>query len=180
MTHADALTDYVSRSLLPIMGINGRAFTLEPAGAGTTRSRLMLVRIEGMPPLLLRAWERRRQGFKNTEALRHLDGLGLAAPRLVAHDLSPRPARLLRGEAGAPIVTVETWIEGTPHADLSGEDAPSATLCVARLLARWHAVTRLRWGRPAGGRVWPFAAYTLAGVRRMGHALAEGGWLEEG
>ncbi|MGH9870127.1 MAG: phosphotransferase [Candidatus Polarisedimenticolia bacterium] len=180
MLHADALTDYVARGLLPIMGIPGRAFTLEPASPGTTRSRLLLVRIEGMPPLLLRAWERRRQGFKNAEALRHLDGLGLAAPRLVAHDLSARPARLLRGEAGAPIVTVETWIEGAPHADLSEADASVATLRVAGLLARWHGVTRLRWGRPGGGRIWPFAAYTLAGVRRMGHALAAGGWLEEG
>jgi hypothetical protein len=179
MIDTDVLNDYVSRDLLAAMGITGRHFTLEPAGAGAAPTRRVLVRIEGMPPLLLRAFGRRRQGVKNAEALRHLDGLGIAAPRLVAHDVAARPGRLLRGEAGHSFVTVETWIEGTPHADLTDPaDAASATLDLARLLARWHAITRLRWGRPAAGRVWPYAPWTLAGVRRMTSGLSAAGWLD--
>jgi len=176
----DPLSGYVARWLLPVMGISGRTFTAEPPASPGTRSRLRVVRIEGMPPLLLRAFSLRRQAVKNAEALRHLDALGLAAPRLVAHDLSARPGRIFRAEDADPFVTVETWIEGTPHAELKEKAfASEQTLQVARVLARWHAVTRQSWGRPSGQRFRSFPSYTLLGVRRMTRALGARGWLAE-
>jgi hypothetical protein len=179
MSASGPVLDYVAKRLLPLMGIAGRNFTARPPLHAGEGSRLSVVRIEGMPPLLLRSHATRREAVKNAEALRHLDTLGLPAPRLVAHDLSG-PSRLLRGESAAPCVTVETWIEGTPHADLT-EPAPvaEASLGAARLLARWHDVTRLRWGRPSGARLWSYAAYTMAGTRRMARALGTRGWLGE-
>jgi hypothetical protein len=173
----DPISRYVARWLLPVMGISGRSFTTAPPRTEGTRSSVRVVRIDGMPPLLLRAWDQRRRAVKNAEALRHLDALGLAAPRLVAHDLTARPGRLWRADSGNPFITVETWIEGTPHADLSGQDAGEGALQVARVLARWHAVTRLRWGRPSGQHFRSFASYTLLGVRRMTRALAADGWI---
>ncbi|HKY33760.1 MAG TPA: aminoglycoside phosphotransferase family protein [Candidatus Polarisedimenticolia bacterium] len=172
-----SLREYVESSLLPLMGIKGRPFELHPAGPGT-RTAPTLIRIEGMPPLLLRAFPRRRQAVKNAEALRHLDALGLPAPRLVAHDLSV-PARLVGASSTRPFITVETWIEGTTHADLpEPEPARTAALDVARLLARFHAVTRPRWGRPEGSRFRPFPSHTLLGVRRMCRALERHGWID--
>jgi Ser/Thr protein kinase RdoA (MazF antagonist) len=175
----DPLSRYVARWLLPVMGIEGRSFTTEPPGTEGTRSSVRVVRIDGMPPLLLRAWDQRRRAVKNAEALRHLDTLMLAAPRLVAHDLTAKPGRLWKAGSGDPFITVETWIDGTPHADLAGEAAGEAALQVARVLARWHAVTRLRWGRPSGQHFRSFASYTLLGVRRMTRGLATDGWIEE-
>lgn len=175
----DPLERYVAQWLLPVMGIAGRTFTILSPGTAGTRSSVRIVRIDGMPPLLLRAFDQRRRAVKNAEALRHLDALGLAAPRLVAHDLAARPGRLFRAGADHPFITVETWIDGTPHADLRGEPAVEATAQVALVLARWHAVTRLRWGRPSGQPLRSFASYTLLGVRRMTRALAAGGWLPE-
>ncbi len=178
MKPSEPVIDYVAKRLLPLMGIAGRDFTALPPVHAGEGSRLSVVRIEGMPPLLLRAHANRREAVKNAEALRHLDTLGLHAPRLVAQDLSA--ARLLRGEAATPCVTVETWIEGTPHADLT-DPGPlaEASLGAAQMLARWHAVTRLRWGRPSGARLWSYSSYTMAGARRMARSLGARGWLGE-
>ncbi|MFQ5845121.1 MAG: phosphotransferase, partial [Planctomycetota bacterium] len=102
----------------------------------------------------------------------------LPAPRLVFWDLSRR-ARLAGADGPArPFVTVETWIEGTPHALLSDAAAArEAALGVAVLLARFHAVRRCRWGRPAAGRARSFVSYTMLGVRRMLRRLESRGWL---
>src|SRR5262245_39528984 len=139
----EAVTRYVESTILPAMGIQGRSFVIETPSEGGTRSSLFLLRVEGMPPLLLRAFRHRSQAVRNAEALRHLDHLELPAPRLVFHDLS-RGSRLLPGAEGPlPYVTVETWIEGIRHASIADPEIAGATaLEVATLLARFHGKTR--------------------------------------
>lgn len=177
----EAATRYVEGTILPAMGIQGRAFTISPPPEGGTRSSLFLTRIEGMPPLLLRAFQHRRQAVRNAEALRHLDQLELPAPRLVFHDLSRRSRLLPAAEGPLPYVTVETWIEGTRHASIVDPDlAGSTALEVAALLARFHGATRAGWGRPGSelrGRLRSFVSYTMSGSRRIADSLASTGWL---
>jgi len=177
----EALRDYIATTVLPSMGIRRREFSVAPPAAGGTRSALFLIRAEKMPPLLLRAFERRSQAVRNAEALRHLDALRLPAPRLVYYDLTFH-RRMIPGQAGGlPFITIETWIDGTRHADLHDPAISGpAALEVARLLARFHAVTRRRWGRASGGRFRSFASYTLLAVRRMAAGLGERGWLDDG
>jgi len=173
----DALRDYIASTVLPSMGIRKREFTITPPDSGGTRSSLFVIRAGGMPPLLMRAFGHRSQAVRNAEALRHLDALQLPAPRLVYYDLTFH-RRLLPGQTGAlPFITIETWIEGTRHADLDDPESTPAALSVARLLARYHAVTRRRWGRASGGRFRSFVAYTMLGVRRMAAGLRDRGWL---
>jgi phosphotransferase family enzyme len=163
--------EYVARAVLPAMGIAGRRFTVAPPSESGTRSSLHLIRADGMPPLLLRAFGHRAQAARNAEALRHLDAIQLPAPRLVFYDLWPVH------------ITVETWIEGTPHADLTDPAAArAAALTVAALLARYHAVTRAVWGRPTATirpHVFSFITSTLVIVRRMVKELGTRGWLVE-
>jgi aminoglycoside phosphotransferase (APT) family kinase protein len=179
----DAARDYVSGSILPSMGITGRPFDVSPPPEGGTRSSLFLIRAEGMPPLLMRAFAHHGQAARTAEALRHLDEVGLPAPRLIYHDLARR-ARLLPGPGRAvPFITVETWIEGRRHAGLADPvEARRAALEVADTLASYHAVTRVTWGRPSApvrGRFLSFTSYTLAGARRMAGGLASRGWLSQ-
>lgn len=163
--------EYVARAVLPAMGIGGRRFSVAPPSEEGTRSSLHLIRAEGMPPLLLRAFDHRAQAARSANALRHLETVGLPAPRLVFHELWPVH------------VTVETWIEGTRHAALEDPAAVrEAALQVATLLARYHALKRGRWGRPNApvrGRVFTFIGSTLVIVRRMVRELRARGWLEE-
>jgi aminoglycoside phosphotransferase (APT) family kinase protein len=179
----DVLREYVAGRVLPSMGIPGRPFEVSPPPEAGTRSSLHLIRADGMPPLLLRAFDHHGQAARNAEALRHLDEAGLPAPRLVYYDVSRR-ARWFAGPEGAtPYITVETWIEGRRHASLEDpEEARRAALQVAQLLARFHAVTRATWGRPSApvrGRFVSFASYTLAAVGRLARALVSRSWLSE-
>ncbi len=166
---------FVTGTLLPTMGIAGYPFTLAPPPDLGTRSSLHLVRIEGMPPLLLRTFARRRQAATNAEALRHMESVFLQAPRLVYHD--PSLAKRLSAAPG-PFYTVETWIEGTRLSNLDPESSRAASIKVAELLARFHGVTRAGWGRPSAARVLSFVSYTLLGVRRMVRGLQAHGWIE--
>jgi aminoglycoside phosphotransferase (APT) family kinase protein len=169
LLNGKAAEEYIARAVLPAMGIGGRPFTATTPEAGT-RSTIHLIRAEGMPPLLMRAFEHRAQAVRNAEALRHLEQLGLPAPRLVFHDVWPAQ------------ITVETWVEGTRHAALSDPaQAREATLDIASLLARFHAVTRNVWGRPSvsvRARVFSFGSSTQVVARRMVKELSASGWLE--
>src|SRR5213594_1806170 len=170
MTTAEA-EEYVARAVLTEMRIAGRRFTVAPPPVQGTRSSLHLVRADGMPPLLMRAFAHRGQAARNANSLRHLDTVGLPAPRLVFHDLWPVH------------VTVETWIEGVRHADLEKSEAAGvAALEVAGVLARYHAVTRTVWGRPnlaLRARVFSFVGSTLVIARRMVGDLSARGLLSE-
>ncbi len=173
-----AVEAYVASTLLPAMGISGRPFTVDPPPLAGTRSMLHLVRTEGMPPLLLRAFAHRGQAARSAEALRHLDAAELPAPRLVFHDLL-LGSRLMPPYAGrSPFITVETWIEGTRLSSLDDPEASrDATIKVARVLARFHTVTRDTWGRPSAGRFRSFVSHTLLGARRMVRGLESRGWI---
>jgi len=163
------IESYIARSVLPAMGIAGRSFALRAPRQAGTRSSLHVVDAEGIPLLLLRVFDHRGQAARNAAALRHLEARGLPAPRLVFH------------EGWRSNITVETWIEGTPHADLAdAKTASAAALGVATLLARFHAVTRASWGRPEAAlrpRLVSFAAAALRSARRMLWRLAGGGWF---
>lgn len=177
----EAATRYVEAAILPAMGLQGRAVTITQPPEGGTRSMLFLMSVDGMPPLLMRAFNHRSQAVRNAEALRHLDQLELPAPRLVFHDLA-RSTRLLPGTDGPlPYITVETWIVGTRHASIVNPMAAAlTTLDVAVLLARYHGVTRAGWGRPGSdlrGRLMSFVSYTMSGSRRITQSLAASGWL---
>ncbi len=175
MTTQDA-GSFATATLLPALGRAGASCRVEAAPVSGTRSSLYLLRVEELPPLLMRCFRHRRQAARNVEALRHLESLNLPAPRLVFQDL-PRVPRRLTG--GGACVTVETWVEGTPVASLVSPDRErAAALKVAQLLARLHAVTRDGWGPLSTGRLWSFASYTLLGARRMVRRLQRDGWLE--
>ena len=166
-----AAEQYIARAVLPAMGIAGRQFIATPPPEAGTRSSIHLIQAEGIPPLLLRAFEHRGQAVRNAEALRHLEQLGLPAPRLVFHEAWPAH------------ITVETWVEGTRHAALTDAAiAREAALDIASLLARFHAVTREVWGRPSTpvrARVFSFGSSTLVVARRMVKDLRARGWLDD-
>ncbi|HET6371912.1 MAG TPA: aminoglycoside phosphotransferase family protein [Candidatus Polarisedimenticolia bacterium] len=175
MTHEEAQR-FALTTLLPSMGLTGRPFTAAALPGGGGRTSLHLIRIDSMPPLLLKAHTQRRHASKNVEALRHMEALGLPAPRLVFHDLI-RGGRFLPGPG--PFVTVETWIEGTAHSSIEDPGAArDAALKVAALLARFHEVTRPEWGRPDSTRYRSFSSFTLQGIRRMSSELLSREWLD--
>ena len=174
---SERLREFIASRLLPSLGHEGRPFTvMEPAEAGT-RSTIHTIRVDGVPPLLVREFAHRRQAVRNVQALRHLEALGLPAPRLVAHDLS-WTGRALAGLASWPYVTVESWIEGRRLSSLVGPEERRAGLAqVAELLARFRQATRGRWGRPAHPSHLPFTAFTLFHARRMVARIRSRGWL---
>lgn len=176
-----AIQQYVATHLLPAMAIAGRPFTIDAPATAGTRSSVHLVRVDGLPPLLLRVHERRGQALRNAEALRHLERLDLPAPRLVFEEPSRRTRLLPSAAATPPFITVETWIDGVTHAAIEDPAvARDAALKVASLLSRYHAVTRPVWGRPGrplAGRLIGFGASTMTIARRMLRSLAAGGWL---
>ena len=173
----DRLGEYIASALLPSLGHAGLPFSLEVPPASGTRTTITLLRAAGMPPLLLRQFKHRSQAVRNCQALRHLESLGLPAPRLVSHDLS-RAARILGGRGRAPFTTAETWIEGQRVSSLAGPARRAALTRVAELLARFREVRRSRWGRPARGSLLPYASVTLFDARRMAGAILRRGWLD--
>ena len=136
---------YVARVLLPSLGLEGRPFTSEPPAPGGTASRASKVIIEGAPTVLLRLFEDRGRALRSAAALRHLEDLGLPAPRLVHADTGLLN-RLRRRFPLPCYATAETWIEGIRAVDTP--DERGTALGIAALLARFHAFTRPRWGRP--------------------------------
>lgn len=173
----DEARDYVSSWLLPRMGLAGRHFTLDPPPHPGTRSSVFVLRAESMPPLLVRSFRQRRPCVRGIAALRHLETLQLPGPRLVHAEMPRRGFGLL--PSTGRFLTVETFVEGTPHARLEPGRVGDATLKVARLLARFHGIVRPQWGPVDGRRIRSFGSHTLAGVRRMVRELHATGWLAE-
>ncbi len=169
----EAERSYVASSILPAMGLSDRSFVVEPPADAGTRSAIRLIRIDGLPPLLMRTHTHWRQATATMEALRHLESLALPAPRLVYHDIRLRS----RLTGGSPFVTVETWIDGRRLSSLDGETSRDAAIKVAVLLARFHRVTREGWGPPRGARYVSFETSTLQAKRRMLRELKAGGWF---
>ncbi|MFQ5700791.1 MAG: phosphotransferase [Acidobacteriota bacterium] len=173
-----ALRERVAATLFPSLRLAAGDFTMARPDPSGTSSSIFLIHADNLPPLLLRAFKRRVQAVRNVQALRHLEQQGVRAPRLVFHDLS-RGSRLLRSPDGAlPFLTVETWVEGTRVTDLTDRRTlHAARLKVAALLARFHAVTRDRWGRPGRPRRVPYVAHTLRKVRAQLRRVAARDWL---
>jgi len=175
---SDELARYLRSTLLASMGLSRRPFRLEAPPQAGTSSRLTLLRIEGMPPLLMRRFRHRSQGERNVRALRHLESLGLQAPRLVFHNLALRDRWRERGHA-APLLTVETWIDGTRVSDVREEGARrEALIRIARLLARYREITRPFWGRPGRIRLLPYSTHCLMEARRMTRRVRAAGRLD--
>ena len=174
------LTSYLETALLPAMGISGRRFALEALDHSGTRSRVLLVRIEGIAPLLLRAWQARLAASRNVAALRHLDELGLPAPRLVFHDLALTGRWGREADQRLPYITIETFIEGRRLSDITDPGEREAALAgTAGLLRRFRQATRSRWGRPGRPSWLPFFPHAIAGARRLLRAISQNGWLSE-
>ncbi len=172
--------DYVGRTVLPSLGIGKRSFAIEPPPDAGTRSSLWLIRIEGMQPLLLRSFARRRQARASVAAMRHMEALDLPAPRVVFHAIRMAPWLTgIIGIGGPRCVTIETWIDGLSHARLTDPaTAGTAALKTAELLARMHQISRAQWGRPDRPRVDSFADCALGVARKMIRDLGRGGWLD--
>jgi Ser/Thr protein kinase RdoA (MazF antagonist) len=136
---------YALEVVLPDLGLWHHPFVIQLPDQGGTASRGFRLVIERGPSLLVRVFDDAARARRNAASLRHLERLGLPAPRLLHADLSPVNA--LRTRRGYPrYATAETWIEGVRAID--APDKGSVALQVAELLARFHAFTRTRWGRP--------------------------------
>lgn len=152
---------YAREVVLPALGLVHHPFVVQRPGQGGTASLGFKLVIERGASLLVRAFDDLARARMNAAALRHLERLGLPAPRLLHADLSPVNAILPR--RGFPkYATAETWIEGVRAIDAGNEGA--VALQVADLLARFHAFTRPRWGRPGQLPVPRPYARTIAGV----------------
>jgi len=175
----EAIDRFVAASLLPALGLEGRP-TVEAVTKGGTRSAVHLIRLEGTPAFLLRSWARRDPAARTVLALRHLEALGLPAPRLVWCDLS-RWRRLAPVPWRAPWRVVESWIEGTRFSSLEGDlERREGSLGIAEVLARYHAVTRARWGRLDRPSLAAWSGSTLRVLRRMMGRLERHRWLDRG
>lgn len=166
---------YAREILLPSLNLAHHPFVIKAAGRKGGASRLARLVVERGPVLLVRIFDGRERARRNVLALRLLENLNLPAPRLELDDTSP--ANLLLRRRGLPRwATAETWIEGVPAVEAPGKDTEKVALQVASLLARYHAVTRSRWGR-LGPRLdpRPFHAYVLSRVRRMFRDLVNRG-----
>lgn len=138
---------YTREILLPQLDLHNHPFVVHRPPGGGTVSSLVKVVVERGPVLLVRLWSSRSRARSSAAALRLLEARGLPAPRLKLEDtglanLLLRPRRLPRW------ATAETWVEGTRPVDAPEEDHERIALMVATVLARYHAVTRSRWGSP--------------------------------
>jgi len=168
---------YAERVVLAALGCEGRPLAIRPPGAGGTASQACRLDIEGAPSLLLRFFDDRARALRSAGALRHLERLGLPAPRLAFADVRITN-RILRPEDLPLYATAETWIEGTRV--IESPDEEGAALSVAGLLARFHAICRPRWGRPGGfPEIRPYAGTTLAAAGRMIADLRTRGILDK-
>jgi hypothetical protein len=168
---------YVREVLLPALDLRHHPFVVQRPPGGGTVSSLVKVVVERGPVLLVRIWSSRGRARANAAALRFLEARGLPGPRLKLEDTGA--ANVLLRPKGLPRwVTAETWVEGTPAVEVPSGEAERVALLVASVLARYHAVTRSRWGRP--GPLWdprPWHAFVLATARTMIRDLAGRGVL---
>ncbi len=168
---------YAREILLPALDLRNHPFIVQRPRGGGTVSTLMKVVVERGPVLLVRIWSSRARARANAAALQILEAKGLPAPRLKLADTSPVNP-LLRSKGLPRWTTCETWIEGTPAALAPAGDSERIALMVASVLARYHAVTRGRWGRPgllSDPRPWH--AFVLSTAHRMIRDLAQRGIL---
>lgn len=174
----EQVRDYLERRFLPALGIAGRGVEVSPPRRPGTRSQVLILTVEGLGPVLMRTWNSRATARRNVAALRHLDQVGLPAPRLVYQDLAVA-ARWIRVAAGGPAyVTIETFVEGDRLSDL--EEGPGRQLALdaaASLLRRYRLVTRPVWGRPDREATGSWMGHALAGARRMMREVRGAGWL---
>ncbi len=171
---------YAREILLPALDLEKHPFVVQHPRGGGTVSSLARVVIERGPVLLVRIWSSRGRARANAAALRLLEAHRLPAPRLKMEDTSP--ANLLLRPKGLPRwATTETWIEGTPAVGAPDGDSERVALMVASVLARYHGVTRSRWGRPgllSDPRPWH--SFVLSTAHRMLQDLTSRGILREG
>jgi Ser/Thr protein kinase RdoA (MazF antagonist) len=168
---------YTRQILLPALGLQNHPFVILRPGAGGTASRAFRISIERAPGILLRLFDDRARAGRSARALRHLERVDLPAPRLKHAEL--RWTSLFSRSNGFPrYATAETWIEGVRAIQAPNEEA--VAMQIAQLLARFHAVTRPRWGRPGGlPEIRPYAATTLAMAAAMLNDLTSRGILSE-
>jgi hypothetical protein len=167
---------YAREFLLPPLGLQNHPFVIHLPEPGGLASHVVKVTIERAPALLVRFFKGRARARRSALALRHLGRLGLPAPRLMFDDTGLANPLLRRN--GLPrYATAETWIEGVRALEAEGEE--EVVEMVARVLARYHAFTRSRWGRPAGPlEVRPYHMVTLTRVSRMTRDMVARGVLE--
>jgi hypothetical protein len=158
---------YAREILLPSLGLGNHPFVVKATGREGTSSHLSRIVVERGPSLLVRSFTSRGRAARNGAALRLLADRGLPAPKLIFADISPANP-LLRRRGLPRWATTEEWIDGIPAVEAAGTDLEKIALQVATILARYHGVTRGRWGGPGfPGDLRPFAAHTLATARRM-------------
>jgi aminoglycoside phosphotransferase (APT) family kinase protein len=136
---------YAREVLLPSLGLQHHPFVVQNPESEGTASRLVKVVVERGPILLVRSFQGRARASRNAAALKVLEWNELPAPRLKLDDTGA--ANLLLRRSGLPRwATAETWIEGM--AAVETKEPEKVALMVASVLARYHSVTRGRWGRP--------------------------------
>jgi Ser/Thr protein kinase RdoA (MazF antagonist) len=151
---------YAGEILLPALGLARHPFVVQSPGSGGTSSRAFKVVIERGPALLLRIFDDAARARRTAAALRHLEKRGVPAPRLKHADLSP-VNRIARRNGFPLYATAETWIDGVRA--LEAPNPESVAMLAAELLARFHAISRSRWGRPGGlPELRPYAATLMA------------------
>jgi len=150
---------YVRQAILPSLALQKHPFVIQRPGAGGTSSRAYRIVIERGPSLLLRFFDDLGRARRSVQALKHLERYGLPAPRLKHADVGILN-RISRTNGIPRYSTTETWIDGTRA--LESPDENGTALQVAELLAKFHAVTRSRWGAPTFvGEVRPYARTTM-------------------
>jgi len=164
---------YARQVLLPGLGLGNHPFAVHLPEPGGTASHVVKITVERAPSLLLRFFKGRGRARRSALALQHLERAGLPAPRLRMADTSVMNP-LLRRNGQPRYATAETWIEGIRAVEAPDEE--EAALMVARVLARYHSVSRGRWGRPEGlPEVRPYHLATLSLVSRMVRDLTSRG-----
>ncbi|HXI02958.1 MAG TPA: aminoglycoside phosphotransferase family protein, partial [Candidatus Saccharimonadales bacterium] len=168
---------YARGVLLPQLGLRNHPFVVKAPGASGTASRTARIVVERGPVILLRIFPNRARARRNGAALELLGRMDLPAPRLMLEDTNPAN-RLIRPSGMPRWVTAETWIDGTPAVEAPEKETEKIALMVASVLARYHAVTRGRWGRPgllSDPR--PYHSHVLGIARRMIRDLSVRGIL---
>jgi len=150
---------YARQVILPALGLQNHPFIIQRPGAGGTSSAAYKLVIERAPTLLVRIFDDIGRARRSAHALKHLERHDLPAPRLRHADVSFLN-RFARTNGIPRYSTTETWIEGTRA--LEQPDETAVALSVAELLARYHSVSRSRWGQPTlVGEVRPYAKTTM-------------------
>jgi Ser/Thr protein kinase RdoA (MazF antagonist) len=167
---------YARQVLLPSLGLQNHPFAVHLPEPGGTASHVVKLTIERAPALLVRFFKGRGRARRSALALQHLEHLDLPAPRLKWTDTNPVNP-LFRRNGQPRYATVETWIDGIRSGE--AEDEEEAAFMVARVLARYHSVSRSRWGRPEGlPEVRPYHVFILSLASRMVRDLAARGVLQ--